>query len=78
MNVLLCQKSSDGIQELVAWFDTIIGYFEPCKGDCILSELKFHWMEGDAIVSTQIQPVHCVEKNCFLNYLTIVVYRQYI
>ena len=51
MNVPWCCKSSKYIQELAEWFDTVVGYFEPRKGGCILSELKFLWMKGDAITS---------------------------
>ena len=36
----------------LTWFDIIFSYFESWKGDCILSKLKFLWMEGYVVTST--------------------------
>ena len=55
-------KVGNGLSEFLTWLYIVHCYFKSCKSDCVLPKLKLVGVEGDAIMTTQIKLVNCLEK----------------
>ena len=59
-NVGWCREFADCIEVLFAWTHAFWGNLESCKLDGVSSEYKLVWIEGDVVVSAEVQPVDCL------------------
>lgn len=60
-----CKEMQDCFCHPVTGFYTVLHYTEPSKINLIFCEMKFLWVEDNAVVATAGNIVHCVPKWCF-------------
>ena len=57
-----CREVADCIEVFLAWPDAVVGDLESRKLDCVGSEHEFLRVEGDAVPSTEVEPVDSLIK----------------
>ena len=61
-NVSRCREVTDCVKVLLAWAHIGRGDFESRKLNSVCPKHEFVWVENDAIVSTEVEPLDCLKE----------------
>ena len=64
-NVRWCREQGDGVNVFVAWLDFIKSDLKSSKLHDVLSKNEFLWIQYDAIIAANMQPLTCLEEAIF-------------